>query len=351
MQKTILLIPGASYYLQNCATKTYLTGGSGNSTSVAGKKLDADNPFTQQWILDMYETNGTQVFSFIQKGNGARLYMSSSDIHQQTLSATNSCAGWTLHSKTGDCFYLQNYNYQSNVLSQNSHNSNIKIGGNGTIDVNEKWWLYLADVEVTAEVQHIEYGTVTIPQTQRTMIDSGTISNTNAKASVSVDVSINKSISSSFSWALNESITLGISDTVTVEGQVGVPFVANGKITNATTINASTTIGSNQTWETTEGVDFSANMSISVPPQSTATYNGYVNMAQNIQSNFVMYLKIKATCTTNNVALTGQQIYSLLGTSGYNNLNDVRLGNHSVGLSIPGTFTGSYGTSVYIEVV
>ncbi|MFN0204176.1 MAG: hypothetical protein ACKVTZ_21840 [Bacteroidia bacterium] len=351
MQKTTLLIPGAAYYLQNHATSMFLTGSTGTGNGVKGQALNDSNAAAQQWLLDVYkDSDNVVVYSFVQKGNNARLYLVGTTVEQLVITTLNDAAGWTLTKQSNNTFSVVNYNSSTKSLMQDTHKSTITVGSSNAIADNEKWQLYLADIEVTGTLSHIEYGAVSIPATQKTMIDSGTIVNSNASATVEAGVNISKNISSTFSWSLNESLTLGISDTLTLEGEVGIPLVAEGKVTNATTLTASTTIGSSQTWTTTEGVTFTANMNISVPPNSRATYNAYVNMASNITSSFTMYVKIKAKSTTRNIELTGQQLKTLLEDNGYKGMSSVSVGKNSVKIGLTGSFTGSYGINMEVDV-
>lgn len=350
MKKTSLFIPGAVYYLQNCASFRYLTNKNGHDLSV--DELHSTNLESQQWILDVFD-KGRKTYSFIQKKTGERLSLNeaTNGFTLLPLDSTDPKTGWQLNHHSGSSIDITSTASPNSTIKQNTKTYHLEVGQLNNIKISSKWYLLLADLEITARIHNIEYKDVIIPTSmQKTLIDSGTIRNNSEKATINAGVSISKNVSSSFSWSLNEEISTGLSLATTAGGQVSLPLVAEGKVSTTVTLSASLTFSSNQTFSSSEAVNFSAEMNVSVPPQSSATYHAYVNIAERIESDFIMYLEVTAKLKSSNLQFTTEQLVSILSDNGYD-LTNFKTTENSVILPVGGKFNGSYGINMDVEVV
>jgi hypothetical protein len=349
MKKTSLLIPGSVYYLQNCASFQYLTSTSSHNISMEG--LHSANLESQQWILDVVD-KGLRTYSFIQKKTGERLSINNDikNIVLEPFSSSGNKIGWHIHNHSGSSIDITSAASPTATIKQNTKTNKLEVGNNNNLQINAKWYLHLVDLEITSQIHNIEYENVEIPtQTQKTLIDSGTIRNNSEKATINAGVSISKNISSSFSWSLDESFSAGISLATQAGGKIGLPLVADGSVSTTLTLSASLTISSNQTFSSSEAINFSAEMSVSVPPNSVATYHAYVNMVQNIQSNFKMYIEFSAILKNSNLQFTSEELLSILSDNGYT-LTEAKVTEHSVIIPVRGRFNGSYGINMDVEL-
>jgi hypothetical protein len=141
-----------------------------------------------------------------------------------------------------------------------------------------------------------------------------------------------KSKSTSFSWGLSQS--LSITESFSIEAST--PFVKS-----SSTFSITLGFGSHQDWSETSTDSYDVSTRVTVPPDSVCIINGWVDWIENVKLSFDAQINVTSAKWLEN-KLSTQDLQQLLINAGYKGEFDI-VDDQTVQISIPGTFSGTYG--------
>ena len=213
------------------------------------------------------------------------------------------------------------------------------------IPVNYKLYLKLTDFCYDNPEKYLE-----ISKTPN-LIDRHTLTVDESVLGSSVQRIFRKTLTESFAWGLNESITVGTEFTI----KAGIPLLAEGQFTVTTSFK----VGSTQDWTKTS--EHSIELSASMVPRETGTFKmeGFVYVVNDVQLKFTANLVATAKGTRVSTSggnlvmdtpLDAAAVESILKILGYTSPIISSKGS-SVVMSTSGTLTGTYGVKTTTNIV
>ena len=183
------------------------------------------------------------------------------------------------------------------------------------------------------------------------LIDSHTLIVDESTVGSSIQRTFSKSLTESFSWGLNEKLTVGAEFKI----KATIPLLGAAE----TTIKTSLEVGSSQQW--TETTQRTVAVSATMVARVTGSYKmeGFVYVADNVKLNFTA--KLSATANGTRVSTRGEYVAtdtpldavaveSILKTTGYKS-PIISSNGSSVVMSISGTLNGTYGLNTTTNIV
>ena len=213
------------------------------------------------------------------------------------------------------------------------------------VPVNYKLYLQLTDFRYDNPEKYLE-----ISKTPN-LIDSHTLTVDESVLGSGVQRMFRKTLTESFAWGFNESITIGTEFKI----KAGIPLLAESQFS----VSASFTVGSTQDWTKTS--EHSIELSASMVPRETGTFKmeGFVYVVNDVQLKFTANLVATAKGTRVSTSggnlvmdtpLDAAAVESILKFLGYTSPIISSKGS-SVVMSTSGTLTGTYGVKTTTNIV
>jgi hypothetical protein len=155
----------------------------------------------------------------------------------------------------------------------------------------------------------------------------------------SISRTFQKTISSTFSWGLNQKISY----TTSLEINADIPLIGGVK----TTVSMGAEIGSSQDWSSRKDISFSATDVLKPEIPGLYKMSGWIETAENVELPFKAQVVFTAT-GDNNAKLDNKAIEYLLKFEEFNGTIIARNPSDIV-VSITGTMKGSYGMTTFTK--
>lgn len=170
-----------------------------------------------------------------------------------------------------------------------------------------------------------------------------TLDNSSGGSTLSTSFTFQYSTTASFSWSLNEGLTIGGQVAI----KVGIPFLGS-----TFTINGSFTFSANETWSSSQEETLSLEVSVTAPAGQDVLCVGYVTLLTDATCPFTLTLMGTATSADGNQTVTLAQpaavaLYQLQNPGA---TAPVLLPGDSIQVLLSGTFTGSYADGIYASL-
>lgn len=176
---------------------------------------------------------------------------------------------------------------------------------------------------------------------QKGLIDTYVVDN-NSRGSLSRKITVSEKMTNEFSWGLHESMKV----FSTVTGKVGVPFLAEGKVSAGFELN----FAANQNWRSSEEKTFELSYDISVPPNSQLKISAWYDLVRGVSMDYTAMAEIngKISRVSNfddiitDTPATGEMIRDHLFNSGFDG-EIIEIKKESIIARIKGTMVASVG--------
>lgn len=354
MTKTKILVPGASYYLKQKKSGRYLDGHGDDST--VDKKSQSTNSDgidpSQEWSFEELNGNKYNSSSYYLKHTKTGRYLDGhGDDKTVDKKHIDSGSGLVDDSKVWELKPLTDnydgYNYLNHCktgrqLDGKGDDDSVYKLKTGLPNEYQMWEMSFAELETNIIYDRIDYGTPQIPNTVQDGLQSQIVDNQSNSAQITQTVTLSRELTSTFQWSFTE--TLSESIAVGVTAKWTVPFEVGVDVSSTTTF----TLSSTQAQTVSEAVTYSVSQQVTAPPHSKVQCDGYVNWADNVQSEFTMIVRFSATAS--GIPLNNQQLIQLLEetNSEYQLVDEL---NNQLLISLSGVFSGSYGIATGMTAI
>lgn len=205
-------------------------------------------------------------------------------------------------------------------------------------------YVYPTDMELECEVESIHYKLLSPPSTTRPVdiISNEIIDNQSSSATLSETVSNTIQKTSSFTFSLQETLTVGAKATVSA----AIPFVVGGNVD----VSASVALQAGESWTDSIQKSYGISTTVTVPPLSSVSVHAHLDWVDNISSPFDMSVKVTGAYAGGSKKLSADAIKALIENTGFQGTIIATSGSHAVIASIKGSFTGSYGVNTAVTV-